>query len=42
MHSPLRTVHRDHDERRLAVAVIAWLMLAGVCVLAANAWAMAV
>lgn len=36
MHSP----SARRDERRLATAVLAWLLLAGVCVAAANAWAM--
>ncbi len=37
MHSPLRT--RFKHEHAIAVAVLAWLMVAAACVVAANAWA---
>jgi hypothetical protein len=32
--------HPTGLEQNLAVAVVLWVMLAGVCVLIANAWAM--
>lgn len=34
------TGHPTSLEQHLAVAVVLWMMLAGVCVLIANAWAM--
>ena len=34
--------HPSAFEQDLAVAVVLWVMLAGVCVLIANAWAMEV
>lgn len=40
MNSPLHT-RRSHEEQTLAVAVILWVMIAGACVVVANAWAMA-
>jgi hypothetical protein len=36
-HSP---AHPSNLEQNLAVAVVLWVMLAGICVLIANAWAM--
>ena len=38
-HTP---AHPSHLEQDLAVAIVLWLMLAGVCVLIAHAWAMEV
>jgi len=38
MHSPLKSRHAE--EQAFAVAVIVWLMVAGACVVVANAWAM--
>lgn len=32
--------HPSNLEHTIALAVVVWLMLAGICVLAANAWAM--
>jgi len=31
--------HPTNHEQDLAVAIVLWIMLAGMCVLAANAWA---
>ncbi len=39
IHSPGR---RSREEQAFAVAVVLWLMIAGVCVVVANAWAMGV
>jgi hypothetical protein len=32
--------HPTNHEQDLAVAIVLWMMLAGVCVVIANAWAM--
>lgn len=40
MHSP-HTPRKAH-EQTIAVAAILWLMVAGVCVVIANAWAMGI
>jgi hypothetical protein len=39
MHSPFHS-DRFRREEAFAMAVIAWAMVAGVCVMVANAWAM--
>jgi hypothetical protein len=39
MHTPLLS-QKSRDERGVAIAAALWMMVAGVCVLVANAWAM--
>ena len=39
MHSPARST-RFRQEEAFVVAVLAWAMVAGACVVLANAWAM--
>lgn len=40
MHIHIDRLIQKHESRTLAVAVAVWLMVAGLCVVAANAWAM--
>lgn len=40
MHIHIDRLIQKHESRGLAVAVVVWLMVAGLCVVAANAWAM--
>jgi hypothetical protein len=42
MHNTHSPSDAKHDERVIAVAVVGWLMLAGACVVVANAWAMGI
>lgn len=40
MHIHIDHLIQKHQGRTFAVAVAAWLIVAGMCVVAANAWAM--
>lgn len=40
MHIRIDHLIQKHESRAFAVAVAVWLMVAGMCVVAANAWAM--
>lgn len=35
----MNTKHPSNLEQDLSVAIVLWIMLAGICVLVANAWA---
>jgi hypothetical protein len=40
MHTRIDHLLQKHESRGFAVAVAAWLIVAGVCVVVANTWAM--
>ena len=40
MHIRIDHLLQKHESRGFAVAVAAWLIVAGACVVAANTWAM--